>query len=162
SRTSIGRLYQYRGRATVQSVEPHTAIVRVVGSCTDIPMGVGLKKFEPVPIPLPRKTRAAQPGDPPSGKATGHIVFPRYGGVAVVGADTTVIVDLGVASGIQRGDYLTIYRQSMGTDYGIGPVGTYWVSVPVSAGVYVPRTYLGEIGVLVVGDRWAVGRVTDS
>jgi len=30
------------------------------------------------------------------------------------------------------------------------------------AGVVVPRTYLGEVGILLVGDRWAIARVTDS
>jgi hypothetical protein len=28
--------------------------------------------------------------------------------------------------------------------------------------VEIPRTYLGEIAILSVGDRWAIGRVTDS
>jgi hypothetical protein len=158
---SLGRLYSYRGRAVVQSIEPHTAIVRVTSACTDIPLGAGLKKFEPIPIPLARRTPPAMPGDPPSGKATGHIVFTRDGVVAV-GADNSVIVDLGLASGIQPGDFLTVFRYSIGTNYGIGPIGTYWVNLPPPPGVSVPRTYLGEAAVLMVGDRWAIARVTDS
>src|SRR5262245_13952651 len=53
---SIGRFYQYRGRAVVHSVEARTGIVRVTSSCTDIPLGTFLKPFEPVPIPLARKS----------------------------------------------------------------------------------------------------------
>jgi hypothetical protein len=161
TRKSIGRLYQYRGRAMVQSIEPHTAIVQVINACTDIPLGAGLKKFEPIPIPLARKTPPAQPGDPPTGKPTGNIVFTRDGIVAV-GQDATVIINLGAANGVQPGDFLTVFRYTVGTDYGIGPIGTYWVNLPPPPGVVVPRTYLGEVAILVAGDRWAIGRVTDS
>lgn len=158
---SMGRFYQYRGRAVVQSIEPRTAIVRVTSACTDIPLNSYLKKFEPIPIPLARKTPLAQPGDPASGKARGRIVYSRDGVVAI-GADANVMVDLGAADGLQPGDFLTVFRYSTGREYGIGPVGAYWVNVPPPPGVVVPRTYLGEASVLVVGDRWSVVRLTDS
>ena len=157
----LGRFYQYRGRAVVDSVEVRTATIRVTNSCTDIAMGTYLKPFEPIPIPLARKTPPAVAGDPPSGKARGRIVFTRDGVVAI-GADSTVIVDLGIAHGVEPGDFLTIFRYAAGVQYGIRPVGAYWVVVPPPEGVVVPRTYLGEIGILEVGDRWAIGRVTDS
>lgn len=158
---SIGRFYQYRGRASVFSVEPHTGIVRVTSSCTDIPVGSYLKAFEPVPIPLARKSPPARAGDPPSGKPRGRIVFTRDGVVAL-GADNVVIVDLGAASGVAPGDFVTIYRYSIGREYGIRPVGAYWVNLPPPPGVSVPRTYLGEAVILMVGDRWAVARLTDA
>ena len=157
----LGRFYQYRGRAVVDSVEVRTATIRVTNSCTDIAMGTYLKPFEPIPIPLARKTPPAVAGDPPSGKARGRIVFTRDGVVAI-GADSTVIVDLGIAHGVEPGDFLTIFRYAAGVEYGIRPVGAYWVVVPPAEGVVVPRTYLGEIGILEVGDRWAIGRVADS
>jgi len=158
---SLGRLYQYRGRATVHSVEPRTAIVRVTQACTDIPLGSGLKKFEPIPIPLARKTPLAQMGDAPSGKPSGRIVFTRDGVVAV-GADTAVMIDLGVVNGLQPGDFVTIYRYSVGASFGLKPLGAYWVNVTPEPGTSIPRTYVGEAAILVVGDRWAIARVTDS
>lgn len=157
----IGRFYQYRGRAVIETLEGRTASARVTEACSDIPIGVQLKRFEPIPIPLARKTPAAVAGDPPSGKARGHLVYTKDGIVAV-GADHTVVVDLGVAHGVEPGDFLTIFRYAVGREYGVKPIGTYWVSVPPPPGVEIPRTYLGEIGVLTVGDRWAIGRVTDS
>lgn len=156
----LGRFYQYRGRAVVETLEGRTASLRMSSSCTDVPMGAFLKPFEPIPIPLARKTPAAVAGDPPSGKAQGRIVYTRDGIVAV-GADHTVIVDLGLAHGLEPGDFLTIYRYSKGSD-DARPVGGYWVNVAPVARGEVPRTYLGEIAILAVGDRWAVGRVTDS
>ena len=100
-------------------------------------------------------------GDPPSGKVKGRIVHSRDGIVAL-GEDTTVIVDLGEGNGIQPGDFLTVFRYASGREYGIRPVGAYWVNVPPPPGVVIPRTYLGEIAVLSVGDRWAIGRIMNS
>jgi hypothetical protein len=157
----LGRFYMYRGRAVVDFVEPRTATATVTSACTDIPMGSFLKPFEPVPIPLARKTAPAVAGDPPSGKVKGHVIYTRDGIVAV-GTDHNVIVDLGAAHGLQPGDFLTIFRYAVGREYGIKPVGRYWVNLPPPAGVTVPRTYLGELAILVVGDRWAIGRITDS
>lgn len=156
----LGRFHQFRGRGVVETLEGRTASLRVTSSCTDIPMGAFLKPFEPIPIPLARKTPPAVAGDPPSGKAKGRIVFTRDGIVAV-GADHTVIVDLGVAHGVEPGDFLTVYRYSKGSD-DARPVGGYWVNVAPVAPGEVPRTYLGEIAILSVGDRWAVGRISDS
>jgi len=158
---SMGRFYQYRGRAVVQSVEGRAASVRVTSACTDIPMFSSLKKFEPIPIPLARRTPPAQNGDPPSGKAKGHIVYTRDGVVAL-GTGNTVMIDLGIANGVNPGDFLTVFRYSTGREYGIRPVGAYWVNTPPPPGVFIPRTYLGEAAVLMVGDRWAVVRLTEA
>ncbi len=158
---SMGRFYQYRGRAVVHSVEARAGIVRVTNACTDIPMGSYLKPFEPVPIPLARKSPPAVLGDLPSGKPKGRIVFTRDGVVAL-GTHNAVIVDLGAASGLSPGDFLTVFRYAGGEVFGVRPVGSYWVNLPPAAGITVPRTYLGEAAVLVVGDRWAIARLTDA
>jgi hypothetical protein len=157
----LGLFYQYRGRGVILCIQGHSAVLRVLSSCTDIPIGAYLKKFEPIPIPLARKGPPAVVCDPPSGKPQGHIVYSRDGVVAL-GQDNDVIVDLGIANGLQPGDFLTIYRYSTGREYGIRPQGYYWVNVPPPPGLEIPRTYLGEVAILEVGDRWAVGRITDS
>jgi hypothetical protein len=157
----LGRFYRYRGRARTLSVEDRTATVRITASCGDIPIGATLKPFEPIPIPLARKTPPAVAGDPPSGKAMGHIIQSQDDLVAI-GSDSVVLVDLGADVNLQPGDFLTIFRYSLGREFGIRPVGAAWVTKEPPPGVEVPRTYLGEIAVLFVGDRWAVGRVSDS
>jgi hypothetical protein len=157
----MGRFYDYRGRAVVVCVEAHTATVRVTHACTDIPMGAYLKAYEPIPIPLGRKSALAVACDPPTGKAKGRIVYTRDG-VYQIGTDTDVLVDLGLAEGLQPGDFLTIYRYNYGFEYGIKPQGTYWVNLAPPEGVQIPRTYLGELAILSVGDRWATARVTDA
>src|SRR6266542_3650132 len=144
---SMGRLFQYRGRAVVHSVEARTGIVRVTNACTDIPIGSYLKPFEPVPIPLARKSPPAVLGDPPSGKPRGRIVFTRDGVVAL-GTGNVVIIDLGAASGVSPGDFLTVFRYAGSEEFGVRPIGSYWVYLPPGAGIIVPRTYLGEASVL--------------
>ena len=161
TKQDLGRFYQYRGRATVLSVQARTSTVRITSACSDVPLGVALKPFEPIPIPLARKTPAAVAGDPPSGKAKGYIIRSADDLVAI-GSDHAVMVDLGADHGLQPGDFLTIYRYAQGREYGIRPVGAAWEMKKPPIGLEIPRTYLGEIAVLMVGDRWAIGRVTDS
>jgi hypothetical protein len=157
----MGRYYEQRGRVRVLCIEGRTATVQVLNACTDIPMGSFLKPYEPVPIPLGRRLPACAACDPPSGKVKGSIVYARDGVVAI-GADTDVFIDLGVAEGVQPGDQFAIYRHATGTDYGVRPQGAYWVYTPPPPGLEVPRTYLGDLAILYVGDRWAMGRVIDS
>jgi hypothetical protein len=157
----MGRFYQYRGRALALCIEGRTAIVRVTLACTDIPLGSFLKAYEPVPIPLGRRLPMETVCDPPNGKPLGRIVTTRDG-IWAIGTGTNVMIDLGVAEGLQPGDQLSIFRYASGTDYGLRPQGSYWMYKPPPAGVTVPRTYLGSIAVLYVGDRWAAARVIDS
>ena len=157
----MGRFYQYRGRAIVVCIEGRTATVRVAMACSDIPMGSFLKPYEPVPIPLGRRLPSAAFCDQPNGKPHGRIVMSRDG-VFAIGGGTDVFIDLGLAEGLQPGDQLSIFRYASGSDYGLRPQGSYWMYKPPPPGVTVPRTLLGDLAILYVGDRWAVARVMDS
>lgn len=158
---SMGRFYQYRGRAKVVCIEGRTATVRVTLACTDIPMGSFLKAYEPVPIPLGRRLPSNQICDPASGKPHGRIVMTRDG-IFAIGTGTDVVIDLGMAEGLQPGDQLSIFRYASGSDYGLRPQGSYWMYSPPPPGMSIPRTYLGDLAILYVGDRWAAARVIDS
>ena len=158
---TVGTFYQYRGRASVLSVQDRTATVRITSSCGEVPLRSGLKPFEPIPIPLARRSPAAVAGDPPSGKATGYVIR-SIDGLVAIGSDSAVFVDLGIDHGLQPGDFLTVYRYAQGREYGIRAVGSAWEIKKPPPGTQIPRTYLGEIAVLMVGDRWAIGRVTES
>lgn len=157
----MGRFYQYRGRAVVVCLEGRTATVRITHACTDIPMGSYLKPYEPVPIPLGRRQPACKACDPSSDKVKGRIVYTRDGVVAL-GGDNNVFIDLGVAENVQPGDQFSIFRYATGADYGIRPQGSYWVYTAPPPGVEIPRTYLGDLAILYVGDRWAMGRIIDA
>lgn len=158
---SMGRFYQYRGRALVLCIEGRTAIVRVTLACTDIPMGSFLKAYEPVPIPLGRRQPPQTICDQPNGKPHGRIVMTRDN-IFAIGTGTDVLIDMGLAEGLNPGDQLSIYRYASGSDYGLRPQGSYWMYTPPPPGVSIPRTPLGDLAILYVGDRWAAARVIDS
>lgn len=158
---SMGRFYQYRGRVKVLCIEGRAATVRVTLACTDIPMGSFLKPYEAVPIPLGRRLPACAVCDPASGKPHGRIVMTRDG-VFAIGTGSDILIDMGLAEGLQPGDQLSIFRYASGTDYGLRPQGSYWMYAPPPPGVSIPRTYLGDLAILYVGERWAAARVIDS
>jgi hypothetical protein len=158
---TMGRFYQYRGRALALCIEGRTAIVRVTLACTDIPLGSFLKAYEPVPIPLGRRLPTSTVCDLPNGKQHGRIVMTRDG-LVTIGTGSDVLIDMGVAEGLQPGDQFSIFRYASGSDYGLRPQGSYWMYKPPPEGVTVPRTYLGDLAILYVGDRWAAARVIDS
>ncbi len=83
-------------------------------------------------------------------------------GVVAIGTGTDVMIDLGMAEGMQPGDQLSVFRYASGSDYGLRPQGSYWMYKPPPPGVSVPRTYLGDLAILYIGDRWAMARVIDS
>ena len=50
---SLGRYYQFRGRAVVLAVQERSSTIRVTSACGEVPLGSALKTFEPIPIPCP-------------------------------------------------------------------------------------------------------------
>src|SRR5262249_49796104 len=98
-------------------------------------VGDRILPFEPVPIPLVRRTRPFTSCDPPPAKMVGHIVDSRDQ-VTPIGTDTIVFLDLGDVDGIAPGDFLTVYRVR-----------------PSANGV---RTILGEAAVLTTRNRTSV------
>jgi hypothetical protein len=137
----LGQFYSRRGRVRVLCAFEHSAVVQVLEACTAIPIGAGLIPFEPIPIPLVRRTLQKTVCDAPNGKPVGTIVYTRDGVVAFT-QDYDVIVDLGAANGLVPGDFVTIFRNATGR--------------------YGPRTILGEGAVLTVDDHTSTVRVTEA
>ena len=125
-------------------------------ACTDIPMGSFLKPYEPIPIPLGRVGRRPRPCDPPSGRPTGRIVYTRDGVVAI-GNDTDVLDRPRAGRGPSAGRLAlrsSATPRARTTASGRrDPTGSTRRLPP---GVEIPRTYLGDLAILYVGDRWAM------
>lgn len=135
----VGRLYGTPGRIRVICVQERSAIVEISYSCVDVQIGDSIMPFEPIPVPLARRTQFATICDTPNGKATGHIVVTRLGETPI-GTDSVVYLDLGEADGLNPGDFLTVFRAS-GRAEGV-------------------RTILGEASILTTRDRTSVAIVT--
>jgi hypothetical protein len=135
----VGRVYQTPGRLRVICAQDRSAIAEISYSCTDVQIGDYIVPFEPVPVPLVRRTQVMTMCDTPNGKSIGHIVETRLGETPVA-TDSVVYLDLGEADGLNPGDFLTVYRAS-GRAEGV-------------------RTILGEASILTTRDRSSVAIIT--
>jgi len=135
----VGRIYLTPGRVRVLCAQEKSSIAEISYGCFDTQIGDFVVPFEPVPVPLVRRTQVATICDTPNGKVIGHIVENR-GAVTPVGTDSIVFLDLGEGDGLNPGDFLTVYRPS-----------------PHAEGV---RTILGEASILTTRARTSVAIVT--
>jgi hypothetical protein len=135
----VGRIYATPGRVRVICAQPASSIAEITYGCFDTQIGDFIVPFEPVPVPLVRRTQVATMCDVPNGKVIGHIVENR-GAVTPVATHSIVFLDLGEADGLNPGDFLTVYRPSYRAE-----------------GV---RTILGEASILTTRARTSVAIVT--
>ena len=153
----LGVFYQYNGRARALCVRGDTAVLQITFMCTDIAPGVFLKPFEPVPVPLARRTLPLTACDESTGKAVGRIIYVRDDKPGLA-AGEDVIIDLGSDANLSPGDFLTIFRESTPREFNV----TYSGHLSTFASTNTHRTQLGEIALLTVSDRYSVARVTAS
>ena len=135
----VGRVYLTPARLRVICAQERSAIAEISYGCADTQIGDFVIPFEPVPVPLVRRTQVATMCDVPNGKVIGHIVETRDA-VTPVGTDSVVFLDLGETDGLNPGDFLTVYRPS-GRAEGV-------------------RTILGEASILTTRARTAVAIIT--
>lgn len=145
----LGRLYAYRGRVRILSVQEETAIGEIVQLCSPIPVGTSLKIFEPEPIPLRRITPIrpvnypARPeeldGAPIIISAMDNLI--TGAGLVALGTGYLVVIDNGYAQDVAPGDIYTIYRR--------GRKG-------------YPPTVIGELGILSVFENASLARILRS
>jgi hypothetical protein len=138
-RDVVGRIYMTPGRVRVLCAQEKSSITEIVYSCNEVEIGDFVAPFEPIPVPLVRRTLPATICDTPNGKAIGHVVDTRDA-VTPVGTGTVMFLDLGESDGLNPGDFLTVYRGSTRAE-----------------GV---RTVLGEAAILTTRNRSSVAIVT--
>ncbi len=152
---TVGRFYQYLGRAKALCAKDQTAILEITFACTDIPIGSFIKPYDPIPVPLARRTKMINNCDPPSGNRVGAIIYSRDSVEGLfTGAD--VIVNIGADAGLNPGDFLTIFRYAIPREFDIAANGDLR---PYRANLAPPRTILGEAAVLTVGDHTATAQI---
>lgn len=151
----IGRFTQYLGKAHALCVKDRIAILEITATCTDVPLGTMLKPFDPIPVPLARRTPLLTNCDEPSGKRVGTIVLSRDG-VEELANGADVVLNMGADAGLSPGDFLTIFRYAIPHEFDIdfnGELRSY------RANMVPARTVLGELAILTVGDRTATAQI---
>ena len=138
-RDTVGRIYMTPGRVRILCAQERASVAEIVYSCNEVEVGDYVAPFEPIPVPLVRRTRPQGICDTPNGKAIGHVVDTRDA-VTPVGTGTVVFLDLGEQDGLNPGDFLTVFRPSTRAE-GL-------------------RTVLGEAAILTTRDKTSVAIIT--
>ena len=140
---TLGRYYHYLGRLRVLSVQDDTSIAEVLRTCSPIPVGAGLRIFEPEPIPLRRRTpmRPVNLALDDDTLTDAPMIIASYDGVVTLGKGYLVYIDHGEAQDVLPGDIFSIYRR--------GRSG-------------YPPILLGELGVISVRENTALARILES
>lgn len=134
----LGLLYMTPARLRVLCSQDRTSLAEIVFSCDEVEIGDVIAPFEPIPIPLVRRSRPLSSCDPANGNPTGFIVESKDR-VTPLAVDTIVYLDLGEDNGLAPGDYLTVYRPRSD-------------DLPI-------RTVLGEVAVMTTRARTSVAKV---
>jgi len=132
----IGQHYNYQGQVRIICTEENRSRAIIVKSCREVSVGARLKPIPQLPIPITRVPDLPAWCDPATARMTGTIIDSRDWDLELA-EGILVQVDLGADTGLQPGDFLTVYRSS---DL-----------------VNQPRQVLGEIGILTTQAKTATG-----
>ncbi len=135
----VGRVYLTPGRVRVLCAQEEAAIAEIVLSCSDVNIGDFLLPFEPIPVPLVRRTAPLSSCDPTTGKVTGFIVD-DYDSWTPIMKDSVVYLNVGEDDGIVPGDFFSVYR--------------------IPSVEYTVRIMLGEAAILSTKKRTSVAIIT--
>jgi len=138
----MGRFYAYTGRLRVLTVQEDRAIAEIVQGCAGVHVGGLLIAFQPEPVPLARWPMPRPVNDPTSADlSSAPAIVHTQSDLFTVGQDNVVFIDRGESDDVIPGDLFTIYRTSRS---GLPPVA------------------VGELAVLSVHERSAVGKILES
>ena len=106
----VGKFVRRLGKVRVMLTQENTSTAVIEMSCEDIHPGDELVPWYEIPIPMRREMPEFDRYDAePSGGASGHVVHIADDRMSVA-LGHIVHTDLGVASGVNPGDFLTVYR----------------------------------------------------
>ena len=143
TRKPIGRFYSYVGRVRILSVQEESAIAEIVHGCMPVHVGAALTPYDPVPVPLARRSLPVGVNDPVSAEVLKEaaVIVRSERNLVTLGRDHLVYLDLGEQSGVTPGDVYSIYR--------LNPKGH-------------PAVVVGELGILSVREKSSVAKILES
>lgn len=139
----LGRMYGYKGRLRVLSVQENSAIAEIIRTCDPITVGLRLKVFEPEPVPLRRRTPLRPVNFPADSEqlSDAPTIIASHDNLLALGRGYLVYIDHGENQDVLPGDIFTVYRK--------GRRG-------------YPPIVLGEAGILSVREDTALARIIDA
>ncbi len=139
----LGRYYHHVARVKVLSVQDGTAIGEIDEACSPVHVGDRLRRFEPQPVPLGRRTRMRPINLPPPAASLedAPAIVRTEDNVVSLGQGNVVFIDRGAEDDVLPGDLFTIYR--------LNKPG-------------LPPVVMGELAVMSVEDHTAAARILES
>ena len=154
---SIGHIDSTPGRLRILCAQEEAAIGEITLSCSDIRVGDAVVPFDPIPIPLVRRTAPATSCDPSTGKVTGHVVD-TYDHATPIAGTSVIYLDIGEMDGVVPGDFFTVYRYptNVTTQVTLGEA----TPGPRTSAYDSIRTILGEAAILTTRKTTSVAIIT--
>jgi hypothetical protein len=169
----VGYYVRKTAVAQVIAAQEETATVELLGGgCEGVHLGYDLIRYSELTSPKRRETGLERYGVEDNGNISGYVVFAQPD-KDTVGEGDIVYIDLGMADGVEKGDYLMIYRERL-TDQKPNEAGLPRIrykhksSVPaydtraLPRGKEMPRKMLGEMVILASNHHTATAKVMYS
>jgi hypothetical protein len=150
----VGQMLLTPGRARILCAQEDSAIAEIVLSCSDINIGDDFLPFEPIPIPLVRRTAPLSSCDPETGRVSGNIVA-DFDDVTAIATGSVVFLDVGEDDGLLPGDFFSVYRPPEESPMENIALGTSSARIDRKV-----RIMLGEAAILTTRKRTSVAIIT--
>ena len=179
----VGWLFRKKGIVQVIAAQAESATAEIIEGCDTIHVGYDLIRYSDLESPKKRDTGLEHYGVEDNGNVSGYVIYSSLSQNAM-GQGDIVFIDLGIADGIEKGDYLMIYRDDTtgekfsevlhNQSYGVGLKGfRNWrwkhrstvqaLNVrEIPKGMEIPRKMLGELAVIDSNHHTATAKVMVS
>jgi len=107
----LGTYVRRLGKVRVIAVQENTSTAVIEEACSDIVVDDQLFEWEEIPIPAKAMPEFDRYDVKPSGNAQGYMVMIRDH-LTTAGEGHVIYTDLGIGSGVEPGDVLTVYREN--------------------------------------------------
>ena len=168
----VGRLVRKKAILQVIAAQSDTATAEIMEGCETVLVGYDLIRYTDLVSPKKQDTDLSRYGTEDNGQVTGHVI---YGGLSrlAFGEGDIVYLDLGMDDGVEKGDYLMIYRDDVtGQKYNeYGFHNWKWRTksrVPalnvrkIPGKMEIPRRMLGDLVILDINRHTATAKVMTS
>lgn len=168
----LGWLFRKKAILQVMTAQADSATAEIIDGCDSVHVGYDIIRYSELKSPQKRDTGLERYGVEDNGNVNGHVV---YGGLAqnAVGQGDIVLIDLGMADGVEVGDYLMIYRENVtGQKYNeAGFLNWEWKHKStvhalnvrrIPKGKEIPRAMLGELAIIDANHHTATAKVMYS
>jgi hypothetical protein len=172
TKDGMGYFVRKMGVAQVIASQADSATLELVDGCDTVHVGYDLIRFSELESPKKRDIDLERYGVQDNGNVSGYLIYARDGRTEV-GAGDIVYIDLGMADGIEAGDYLMIYRDDVTFERPNEAGLARWTnsnksSIPafntrkLPRGEPIPRKMLGELIILNTNHHTATAKVMNS